>query len=269
MTEYLTPNSNNLDLGAGEVWFDRFDANGKVTGMRHLGNVDTFELTFAVDKKEKKNAMDGAKATYAEVNVGSSAEVSMVLSEYTKENLALAMLGTSGYFTQAADAAVVDRPVGPDVAANVQLDTLLDLGCFNPTVTAVKQGVTTLAPDAYVVDAEAGTIKLLSSYTGVDAAVAGTLVTWSGSIPAIVAGDKKWKVQALATGIIKGRLRYKSAANQVAGPRKVVDVWIVGLAPDGAMGLITEDFGTFTLKGKVYADTTKAVGEQYCRTIAL
>ncbi|MBN2321296.1 MAG: hypothetical protein JXR49_19610 [Acidobacteria bacterium] len=263
-----TPDSNNLYLGAGSVFFDRFDVDGESRGFRHLGNVDTLEISTSVELKEKKNAMDGTKATYAEVPVGSSAEVSMAITEFVKENLALAMMGQDSELLQTANASVTDQPVGP-AAAKVELDKWYDLECFNPTVSSVEQDTTTLDAQAYEVDAEAGMIRLLSSYTGADKAVAGVAIVWSGSIPEIAAGDNRWKVQAMTAGVIKGRLRYISAQNQSSGPRVMVDVWIVGLNPEGALGLITEDFGTFTLKGKVYADTSKPVGEQYYRMIDL
>lgn len=264
----LAPSSENLYLGAGSVFFDRQDSAGLSTGMRHLGNVDTFELTNTVEKKEKKNAMDGTKATYAEVITGSAAELSMSLTEFTPENIALATLGNAAIFTQTADAAVVDEPVGP-VAANVALNVWFDMGAVNPTVTAVKQGATTLDKDAYELNAEAGMLRLLSSYTGANKAEAGTAVTWSGSIPAILNTAGRRLVQGLASGTIKGRIRYISATNQTQGPRVVVDIWICGLNPDGALGLIGEDFAAWSMKGKVYADTSKTVGERYYRVLYL
>lgn len=263
-----TPSSENLYLGAGSVFFDRFDGSGASMGLRHLGNVDTFEITNTVETKEKKNAMDGSKATYAEVVTGSAAELSMGLTEFTKENLALATLGVDGVYTQAAEAAVTDRPVGP-AAASVKLDVWYDLGALNPTVSTVKQGATSLNAGAYELNAEAGMIRLLSSYTGTNKGTEGVAITWSGSVPAIEAAAGKFMVQGLAAGSIKGRVRYVSAVNQTQGPRVMVDVWICGLNPDGALGLITDDFATFTMKGKVYADTSKPVGQRYYRIVGL
>jgi hypothetical protein len=264
----LAPSSENLLLGAGNVYFDRFDSNNASTGLRHLGLVDSFGITHSVETVEKKNAMDGAKATYAEVVTGSAAELAAVLTEFTPENLALAMMGVDGVFTQTANAAVADQAVGP-AAASVKLDVWYDMGCLNPTVSAVKQGATTLNPAAYELKAEAGMIRLLSSYTGVDKGVVSTAITWSGSVPAIAAADKKQLVYGLASGTIKGRLRYIAATNQTQGPRMMVDVWICGLTPDGELGFISDDFATFNLKGKVYADTSKPAGQQYYRALYL
>jgi hypothetical protein len=265
----LAPNAQNLYLGAGSVYFDRFDANGNSTGLRHLGNVDTFEITTSVEVKEKKNAMDGLRATYAEVPIGSSAELNMAITEFTKENIALAVIGADTVLTQAAVATVTDRAVGPATAGDVQLDKWYEIGAYDVTVSAVKQGATTLNASAYTLDLAAGLIRLNSSYTGTNKAVAGTLITWSGSVPEIAAADDRWTVQALSTSSIRGHVKYVSAPNQTMGPRVAVDVWLCGLNPDGALGLITEDFGTFNLKGKVYADTSKAVGEQYFRIVKL
>jgi len=266
--DHLAPSSDNLYVGAGSVYFDRFDANGLSTGLRHMGNADTMELTNTADKKEKKNAMDGTKATYAEVTVGTASEISIALSEFTKENLALSLMGNVSALVQAANAAVADQPVGP-VAVNVMLDVWYDLGVLNPIVTTIKQGAAALNAAAYEVNAEAGMFRLLSSYVGAGKATAATAITWSGSIPAIDAEDGRHVIQGLTDGNIKGRLRYISADNQSSGPRLMVDVWVVGLNPDGALSLIGEDFANMTLKGKVYADTTKPVGQRYFRAIYL
>jgi len=249
------------------VFFDRFDADGKSTGLRHLGNVDTFEINMTIEKSEKKNAMDGTKATYAEIVTGMNAEVTMTITEYVPENVALAVMGEASQFVQSAVPAFTDRAFGP-AAGSVKLDVFYDLGYLNPTVTAIKQGSATLNADAYELRLESGLVRLRSEYTGAGAATAGGgALTWSGSAPAITATAGKQIVQGMTTGSLKGRLHYESAANQVQGPRVLVDVWICGLNPEGALGLITEDFGTFQLKGKIYADTSRPVSAQYFRVI--
>ena len=112
-------------------------------------------------------------------------------------------------------------------------------------------------------------MRLKSEYTGTGKAEAAKALTWSGSAPAITAAQGMSVVQGMSTGSIKGRIHYESAQNQSVGPRVLLDIWICGLNPEGALGLITEDFGTFQLKGKVYADTTRPAGEQYFRIIYL
>jgi len=263
-----TPSPDNLYLGAGSVYFDRFDSSGESTGLRHLGNVDTFEISMTVETSEKKNAMDGTKSTYAEVITGMTAELSATLTEYVPENVALAIMGEAAQFTQTATQTVTDRDFGP-VDANVKFDMWYEVGALNPTVTTVKQGVATLNADAWELKAETGMIRLKSEYSGAGAAQEGTALSWSGSIPAITGSQDKFVVQAMTTGSVKGRIRYISADNQNQGPRVMVDIWSCGLNPDGAFGLITDDFGTFNIKGKVYADTTRPAGKQYFEVVYL
>jgi len=262
-----TPSPENLYLGAGSVFFDRFDSAGESTGLRHLGNVDTLEISMNVETSEKKNAMDGTKATYAEIVTAMTAELAATLTEYVPENVALAVMGDAGVFTQTTKTAT-DQAFGP-AAANVKFDVWYELGCVNAVVTSLKQGSTPLNAAAYEVKPESGLVRLRSDYAGTGKASEGQAITWTGSAPAITATQGMQVVQGMSTGSIKGRLHYESAENQSVGPRVLLDVWVCGLNPEGALGLITEDFGTFQLKGKVYADTTREAGEQYFRLIYL
>ena len=261
----MTPDSGNIYSGVGEVKFDRFDADGKSTGLRHLGNTPLFELNPTVDVIEKKSAMIGARATYKRVITGTQAEISLKCDEFDPDNLALVLLGKQQAFTQEADAAIADRDL---VGGSTDLiaDVWYDLGGLDATVTAVKQGATTLDAGAYEVDTEAGYICFLSSYAGANPFTPGEAATWSGSLAAITS---KKRVEGLAVSAINGHLQFKSAADQTAGPRLLVDVWNMDMVPDGAIGFITEEFGQFSLKGQALQDLSRPVGEQYFRVIYL
>lgn len=258
-----TPNAENLSLGAGNVYFDRFDAAGKSTGFRHCGNVEQLNRSVTVETKEKKSSMSGARGILKSANVGSEAELSLLFNEYDSENLALAFLGTEAAFLQNAQASVTAGVINGGQA--IVLDRWYSLGALNVTVTDLKQGVTTLTVGTdYEVNAEAGMVRVLS--TGVGTAA---VTTWDGSVPAIVANDGKRVIQGLAVGKIEGAIRFISATDQAAGPRFIADWWKVSITPDGDLPFISEDFGAFTLKAKVQIDSTKAAGEQYERIIKL
>jgi len=256
----MTPDANNLYIGAGDVYFDRFDVNGAATGLRHLGNSEMLDLTPAVVTKEKLSSMDGTRGLYREIAVSASCELTVKIDEYAPENLALALLGTNATLTQTAAPALTDQPINGGVA--LALDVYYDLGYLNAAVTAVKQGATPLDPAAYTVQTETGMIKLNSKYAGANPATA-AITTWSGSAPAIAATANRSVIQALSTTSVLGRLRYIGAANQATGPRLLADFWRVQLNPDGSFPLISEDYGQFSLKGKVQLDLTKAVGARY------
>lgn len=258
-----TPNSNNLYVGAGEVWLDRFDASGNPTGLRHLGNVDTLGIAPKVDIIDKKSSMTGLRTLLSEVPKGFSAEVSMDLSEWDAENLALAMLGTTSVFSQATNPTVTAGPINNGVA--IVLDRWYDFGGLNPTVTDIKQGATTLvAGTDYVLRTDAGMVLFPS--TG---AATAAVTTWDGSFPAIANTLKKMIVQALAVSKVRGHLRYVSALDQAAGPRLMIDIWNLNLYPDGDISLIGEEFASFKLKGNMLADLTKPTGQQFFKVLNL
>lgn len=257
-----TPNANNLYLGAGEVWFDRFDVNGLPTGLRHLGNVDTFATTAKEETVDKKSSMTGLRTLLSEVPKGFMLEVALDLTEWDPNNIALALLGTSSAFTQSASTPTA-LPINGGVA--IVLDTWYDLGGLNPVVTDIKQGATTLVAGVdYVLRTDVGMVYFPS--TG---AATAAVTTWDGTIPAILAAAKKFIVKALSVSKIRGHLRYVSALDQAAGPRQKVDVWNVNLYPDGDLAFIGEDFAGFKLKGNALADLTRAVGDQFLSSVYL
>src|ERR1700730_13342566 len=113
-----TPNPPNLCLGAGEVWLDRFDpATFLPTGSyRHLGDVDSLEINTVVKALEKKSSMDGARGTYAHVLVSADMDVTRKLAELDPGIFALAMLGSTAPWTQAANATVTAGVINAGVA---------------------------------------------------------------------------------------------------------------------------------------------------------
>jgi hypothetical protein len=249
-----TPNPQNLYLGAGEVWLDRFDpVTFLPTGSyRHLGDVDSLELNTVVKALEKKSSMDGARGTYANVIVSADIDVTLKLAELDPENFALAMLGSTAPWTQPIDATISAGVINNGVA--IVLDRWYDLGFLNPHVTSVGA---LIAGVDYVVDYPTGMIKFPS--TG---AAPLAITTWTGSAPAITGGKVWYGLGAIET---YGALRYRSAANQITGVQMLLDIWNIQLMPEGNLQLIAEQFGEATLKGKVQVDNTKPVGQRYYR----
>jgi hypothetical protein len=253
-----TPNPQNLYLGAGEVWLDRFDpVTFLPTGAyRHLGDVDSLEINTVVKALEKKSSMDGARATYANVVVSADVDVTLKLAELDPDNFALAMLGENAAWTQAADTTVTAGAINGGVA--IVLERWYDTGFLNPHVTDVKQGMVTLVAGVdYVVDYPTGMIKFPAS-----GAALAAITVWDGSAPAIAGGQQWYGLSNIET---YGALRYRSAANQITGAQILLDVHNIQLMPEGNLQLIAEQFGEATLKGKCQIDVTRPVGQQYYR----
>jgi len=253
-----TPDSANIYLGAGEVWFNRFNANGAATQWRHLGNVSRLEPAQSVETLEKRSAMSGARGLLKRVVTSTTSEVSLTLDEFDPENVALALLGTAAAFSQPSGTATDSAITG-----TVKKGQWLDTGKLKITVTVVKKAPSTvlvLGTD-YEVDSDSGMIRILP---GSSTVADGDSLLWSGSYPAITSTQ----VHALANSRIEGSLRFRSASDAV-GPRYLVDFWKVAITPDGAMALLTTEFGEITLKAAVQEDTTKSVGERYFRMVQL
>lgn len=255
MTTYATPDSRNIYIGTGEVWFDRFDASGLSTGYRHLGNVSKLEITPSITTIEKKSSMNAARAILQRAITETKMEAALTLDEFEKENVALALLGDASVFTQSS-ATKTDAALG--VAASGRS---LNTGYVNITVTAVKHSSTTyvLGTD-YTVDAVSGMIYVVPGGAIVD----GDALTWSGSVPAV----SSYQVQGLSNGNITGALRFRSSIDAI-GPRKVIDIWRLALSPDGALALLGDNFAEIGLKGEILPDSTKPAGQQFCRVIDL
>lgn len=251
-----TPDANNLYLGAGELWVNRM-TNGALGLWRHLGNVTRFELTPTVETLEKQSSMEGARGTLKEVVTKTTMEVGLTLDEFDPENLALALFGSVSAYSQSSGTAT-DTSLG---TSNSKKGYWLDTGKKKITVTAVKVGATTYTLNTdYTVDSETGMIYITPNSTIVD----GSTVLWSGSYAAITSTQ----IQALADAKIECALQFRSASD-ATGPRFLCDVWKASIQPDGALSMLTEQFGEITLKGKVLADTSKPVGQRYYRKIVL
>lgn len=252
-----TPDSNNLYLGAGEVWFNRF-SSGAATQWRHLGNVTKFELTQSVETLEKKSAMSGARGLLKRVVTGTTSEIALTLDEFDPENVALSLLGTSSAFSQTSGTATDTAITG-----TVKKGQWLDTGKLKIVVTALKKSPSTalvLGTD-YEVDSDSGMVRILPGSTAV---ADGDSLLWTGTYPSITSTQ----VQALANSRIEGALRFRSASDSV-GPRYLVDVWSVSIAPDGALALLGTEFGEIGLKAAVQEDTSKTVGQRYFRVVTL
>lgn len=255
----LTPDAANLSLGAGEVLFNRLDAAGLSTGYRHLGNVESFGITATVEKVEKKSSMEGTRSLLKEAVIGSDAEVVMVLNEYEAENVALALQGETAVFTQTLATGLLAQPINGGVAIKFdrwyQMELSAGGNAKKVTSVVIKQAAVTLVLNTdYKINTELGLVKITKAGAGLEA-----VTTWEGGKDAITGT----LVKGLSSSKIEGRLKYFSAANQAAGPRYEVDVHKVSLSPDGELGFISEDFGSFTLRGKAQKDGTQPAGQEF------
>jgi hypothetical protein len=245
-----TPSSANIYCGTGEVWFNRQNVDGTYAGYRHLGNVSKLDITPTVAEIVKKSSMNATRAIIGRAVTETKMELAMTLSEFDKENVALALMGSTRVLAQALNAAVVGVALGISKAGSA-----LDTGKLKIVVTDVKMGVTVYVVGMdYTVDSDSGLITIVPGGAIVD----GSVLTWDGSYPAV----NSFAVDGLTEGRITGRLRYRSSVDNV-GPRMLLDAWNVSVSPDSALALLGDAFADIGLKGSVLPDSTRPIGQQF------
>jgi hypothetical protein len=165
------------------------------------------------------------------------------------------MMGAEADFLQDATAAVADAALAS--AAQARLGGIYSTGKRNITVTAVKQGAVELelGTDFDVFYAEGGLIRILPTSP---AFVAATAITWSGSAPAIAAGE----LTAIKGGT-QGKIGCKGlfVPRNPEGPKIEVEFYNASLVPNGNISLISADqFLKFSLTGVLQDDSAGNYG---------
>lgn len=239
------PSSENLLLGKGQVFFDRFDVAGLPTGFKHMGNVETFELNTTDDKVQKFSSMTAGAPLYKEVNRRRAAVLTLTGSEFHPESMALVTMGDQSELVQAATA-VVAEPVSPTTKKGMYFMTK-KLGPITAVTVTFGAGAGVLGVDYAIINANIGLIRILPGTILTGAVTVGYTPTAyvSGSGPAIVAGG--------TAGVIQGAVMF--VGDPSTGPDMIVNVWRANVSPNGPVGLIGDDFATLSLTMAILDDS--------------
>jgi hypothetical protein len=242
-----TPSADNLLVGKGKVYFNRFDSDGIGTGLRHLGNVDAMEITTDDDVLEKYSNMSADAPLYKKVPRRRNVGLRLTMSEFSPHNMAIAMMGTVvETYTQAAAAVV-----GEVLSTSVVLGAHYKFAKLGPhTAIALTTGATplVLGTDYTVENPDVGIIKILETASAI---TAGDPLTADYTPTAYVAGEIV-EVFGGESSTIEGSLLF--IGDPATGPRQMIEVWKVSFNPDGAIGLISDEFADVGIQGNVLAD---------------
>lgn len=96
----------NYTLGAGKLYFDRFDADGNSTGEFYIGN--TTSLTYSADeeRQEHYSADEAARDKDASIVTRSDVTIGFTTDDIQPENMAIMFKGEVGTLATAADTGV-------------------------------------------------------------------------------------------------------------------------------------------------------------------
>lgn len=85
----LSPNTGNIRIGKGSLWFKREGADDYV----HMGNAPSIEETPEVTKLDHFSSMEGVKEKDLSVVVERGGKMKILLDEWTPSNIGIALLG--------------------------------------------------------------------------------------------------------------------------------------------------------------------------------
>lgn len=248
---------DNVMLGRGKVYFDRLNDSGVGVGERFLGNCTTFEISTSDELREKYSSAEQSAPLLKRVNVRRTQEINITLDEFTKENLALALMGDNSALAQGSGS------VSTAEVFTVQTGMWYKLEFRNvDTGTVVVKDATETTTyditDDYLVDLVTGRIYIVpTGDISDDDVIHVTAYDYSA--------DTTVTVRSGVDNLIEGLVRF--IGDPAAGPVFEVEVWKVSMTPEGALGFIGDDFAEFTLKGSVLAMAEAHPNEPYFRVM--
>lgn len=249
-----TPSPDNVILGKGALYFDRRTAAGVSTGYRHLGNCSVFEVSTEDDVLELRSSLSSAAGVYKRVTRQRSVKLSITGYEFEPNLLAIALMGDVTDFIQAGGSITAETLATAEVTglAGKYFQTA------NRKISAVtlKQGAATLVEgtDYEVVNATVGIIRILpTSETVAD----GTALTIDYTAAAVAAGATKL-IRGATTSLVQGKLLF--VGDPQTGPAYEATVWNASFSPQGALGLLQDDWGTWQLDGTAQDDSAGQYG---------
>lgn len=240
--------------GRGRVWVG---AASTSTSMRELGNISSLELSFTTDEQTQKDFRTCAGGNYASSLSVDEANFTMTLHDLSPDNVALAFYGTTG--TVAAGAATEETHTVPTTSARlVETDEIIDTDS-TVTVSSATGGSGTV----YV----AGTDYNVHS-GGIEYILGGSL---SGSETVYVNFTQRavTEIEALMSSSVERYMRIDGLNCAQSGAPVVVKIWRSKPAPADAFQLITEEFASYVLNGKMDADTSKGTSESQYFKVAV
>jgi len=230
--------------GRGRIW-----VGDSATGeLRELGNTSSAEMSFTVEEQELKDYRTCAGGNYASSIDISDGALALTLHDLSPDNFALAFYGSTTAIAEASATEEV-HTVPTTTDRMIKTDATIKTG-GTITVTSATGGggtVYTGGGDDYTV--HAGGIEYHLGGTG---SLAGSETVYVNFTKRAVT-----QVESLMSASVTKYLQIDGLNCAQSGAPVVVRVWAFKPSPTDAFQLISEEFASFTLNGKLAADTSK------------
>ena len=249
-------NGNNILLGRGKIYFDRFDTSGARTGEFFLGNCPTFEITPTSEDIKKYSSADKAADLIASDVLRTTLALRIVGDEFSKENLAMALFGDTATLSQTGSAVTAEAIDGVVQGRYYPLSKR-DVSLV--TVTGTGGVPTYVVDDDYKVDAVSGRIYIVEGGDITDGSDIEVDFTYETIALPTVRGMNQTS--------IKGYLRF--IGDPARGPKYECEIWRASVRADGAIGFIADEYASFTLTGDIESDAANHPNEPHYRLIRI
>jgi|SRR5215469_3421824 len=237
-------------LGKGSVLLDRF-LNGSPTGVFiHLGNCSKFELEPKDDMAELYQSLYPSPTKIAQAVKKRDIKISIEGTDFSADHSQIYSIA-SGVATRSQTGATVTAEVVVSAAqtANAKGRYFQVQKFPVATLTDLKQNSIALVngTDYVVLDLTHGIIYIPLT-SGID--TTGTLAISADYTSATSSASQ---VPGHTVNFIQGHILF--VPDPADGPNIMVDVWRVNLTQNGKIGLISDEYGNWTLEGSCLDDT--------------
>lgn len=224
-------------IGSGDLLIKRLDITGDQ--WRPIGNASVFTLQPLVENIERKSFQRGKRGqTLETLNRLNGVDVKITVDTFGRENLALALAGSSAGITQSETTAAV---------ANItaKLDQWVEVGAYNLSSVSVAVSSTDMTEGTdYLLKPETGMIMALSSGAIND----GDTMDVTHNAPAIAATDA-YEISGAVNADVLLSLKM-DGYNESSGNTEITEVYQVRITPQSAVAFITNEFNSLELSGK-------------------
>lgn len=231
--------------GQGKVYFAARNSSGVAEAFRYVGNTPQFDLNFATEVLEHKESWSGARAVDSRSLRDKTATLTLVMEEFTGDNLALALFGVN---TQETGGAITDEPLAGG-STNIANGDYLSLAHQKASTIVINDS--TPAPltegvDYRIESADHGMIQILD------------IGAYVQPFTADYASAEVTNVTMLAQGLTEYWVRMHGVNTEQGGKPVLVEVYRAAFDPAELFAWINNEFLQMTLNGSALVDEAKA-----------
>ena len=220
---------NEAYIGSGIIYI-----NG-----RDVGNCSNVNFAIEQETQTQRNYRGGG-GNFASVTTVSAVNLSMELANFSNANLALALRGV---METVAAGSVATENVTAVAGGLAETEKMIDLSDTAASVTVKDETETTTYQEGTDYEVTAAGLKILDSGSITDGEILVVSYDNQGTNVLQALVDSGQEVRVVLDGI-----------NDATGKPVTVKVHRWKPSPTSGLGLISDDFSTFTIEGEVLAD---------------